>query len=195
MKKCCVEWCKGKPHLSGKGYCRKHYDQIRKHGHILDTRTRCDANRINYINDYAEIIITNHKDEYICSAIIDREDVEKVKNYKWSFSGKYVRMFNGTSPVYLHRFILNYDGDLDIDHINGNRLDNRKENLRIADRAENLWNKDANCYRKITNRPLKKPYYIRIKRNSEVIYQKYVATEEEARELSLAKRRELGYLR
>lgn len=36
---CKVEWCSGKPNVSGRGYCRKHYDQIRKYGKILDVRS------------------------------------------------------------------------------------------------------------------------------------------------------------
>lgn len=195
MEKCCVDWCKGKPCISGKGYCRKHYDQMRRYGYILDIRTKCDANRINYVDDYAEIIITNSKDKYICTTIIDREDVEKIRNLRWSYNGKYIRTFKGTSPVYLHRIIMDYDGELDIDHINGNVLDNRKKNLRIVTRAENLWNKDVNCYRKITDRTLKKPYHVHITRNGRVVFQKYVATEEEARELALAKQKEMGRMR
>lgn len=195
IDKCRVEWCKGKPNTSGNGYCRKHYDQMRKYGHILDVRTSYDANRINYFDDHAEIIITDRKDKYLCKAIIDREDAERVSSYRWTSNGKYIRMFNKTSPIYLHRFILKYDGDLDIDHINGDRLDNRKENLRIISHIENTWNREEKSYRKITDRPLKKPYYVRIQRKGQIAFQKYVATEEEAQELASAKRRELGCLR
>ena len=195
MNKCCVEWCKGKINPSGKGYCRKHYDQMRAYGYILDVRTKRDLNRINILEDHAEIIVTNSKDEYICTAIIDVEDVEKIRDYRWSFNGNYIRTFRGTSPIYLHRLLLNYSGELDIDHINGDKLDNRKNNLRIVRHAENLWNKDADCYRKITDRPLKKPYYVRIEREGQAAFQKYVATEEEAKELALTKRKEFGYMR
>lgn len=50
---CAVEWCNNKPHPSGKGYCRRHYDQIRKCGKILETRTILDPNDI--------IILDNRK--------------------------------------------------------------------------------------------------------------------------------------
>ena len=42
--------------------------------------------------------------------------------------------------VFLHRVVLNYFGELEIDHINLNGLDNRKSNLRIVTRSENASN-------------------------------------------------------
>ena len=41
----------------------------------------------------------------------------------------------------LHRFILNYDGPLEIDHINHDPLDNRRCNLRIVPRWVNQLNR------------------------------------------------------
>lgn len=43
--------------------------------------------------------------------------------------------------IYMHRLLCGATGDCEVDHINGDRLDNRKQNLRIVSRSENLLNR------------------------------------------------------
>lgn len=52
-------------------------------------------------------------------------------------------MYQGKmQQVYMHRMIMGAEkGKGEVDHINGNRLDNRKENLRFVGREQNLQNK------------------------------------------------------
>ena len=87
-------------------------------------------------DDYAEVIVTNAKDEEVAKALISIEDVKKIKGHHWSLNDNgYVRTFNGTTPVYLHRFLLDYNGEHDVDHINGDKRDNRRTNLRVKHTA------------------------------------------------------------
>lgn len=81
--------------------------------------------------------------------IIDDEDFVKVDQYTWhintppSSKTSYV-MANISKKVKikLHRFLLNVtNSKIQIDHINGNGLDNRKENLRLVTNAQNSRNK------------------------------------------------------
>lgn len=135
MNTCKVDGCNNKH--SAKGYCKKHYTQMKRYGKILN-RTIKDPNEIIIYEDYAEIVLYNRKCEEIGRALIDVDDVNKVKQYKWSLCKGYV---NSYPNIKLHRLILNYDGDMDIDHINRNPLDNRKSNLRICTHNKNMRNK------------------------------------------------------
>lgn len=89
------------------------------------------------------------------TAIIDADDVPLVANCNWralitrrrdgSIRAVYaVRAdCSGGKPVtvYLHRVILNAPADLQADHIDGDGLNNRRINLRLATHAENSQNR------------------------------------------------------
>jgi len=79
-------------------------------------------------------------------SIIDDEDFEYISQWKWYYLnlGYAVRKSGGRANqklVYMHRAIMCPPDELDIDHINRNRLDNRRSNLRICTRKENLANR------------------------------------------------------
>lgn len=108
----------------------------------LEFRKR--PNQIIEKEQYAEIIIRSMKygTKHI---VIDLEDAEKCKNYKWflSFDEILNSFYVKTSkyPYSLHRVIMDCPKGFVVDHINHNILDNRKENLRICTHAENMKNR------------------------------------------------------
>lgn len=75
-------------------------------------------------------------------AIVDDEDYEYLSQWKWycENSGYARRTFNSVS-VLMHVLLMNYPEKGQIDHINGNKLDNRRSNLRICSHQENNRNK------------------------------------------------------
>ena len=180
---CRVEWCNRK-NMRGKDICRRHYEMIKAHGNILDVRTPHDDNRIIDHITFAEIVITDSKDNETGRALIDVDDIDRVRGRHWSMNNNgYIRTFNGTTPVYLHRYLLGYDGALEVDHINGDKSDNRKSNLRIIRHVINAGNKrGASCITKITSRPLTKPYRADVTHNGKKVLCEYFATEREAKE-------------
>lgn len=81
-------------------------------------------------------------------AFIDDNDFERVSQFRWHFhnGGYAVRGQRKIRPsnIYMHRFIMNAPKDITVDHISGNKLDNRKSNLRLVTQLENNWNRHDN---------------------------------------------------
>jgi hypothetical protein len=82
-------------------------------------------------------------------ALVDDEDYEFLMQWKWYFEGRYARATNKQIlPIkskYMHRLIMRniaLNGE-SIDHINGDKMDNRKSNLRVCDKSKNMMNKGA----------------------------------------------------
>lgn len=73
------------------------------------------------------------------AAMIDEEDFPMLASFHWSLhSDGYAVASRGRNLM--HRMILNAPTGMDVDHINRNRLDNRKVNLRLVSRSENMRN-------------------------------------------------------
>lgn len=76
-------------------------------------------------------------------AFADAADMDLLSNYKWSFNGRYAQAVDRQSGkvVKMHRVIMQPPANLEVDHINGNMLDNRRANLRLATRRQNARNR------------------------------------------------------
>jgi hypothetical protein len=75
-------------------------------------------------------------------AIVDDEDFDKLNQFKWSFDGRYASRHqrNSSKTIRMHNDIMNTPKGMEVDHINGNPLDNRKSNLRICSHSQNMMN-------------------------------------------------------
>ena len=80
-------------------------------------------------------------------ATIDEDDSPCLESYKWSASktpsGCYARSVKRGRRIYMHRLIMGVLDDLrvEVDHINGNTMDNRKANLRVCFPQQNDYNR------------------------------------------------------
>lgn len=75
----------------------------------------------------------------------DKEDYDKIKDYCWFETSKGYICSSGINgnynkKIYMHRLILDADKNKIVDHINHNKHDNRKCNLRICTQSENMMN-------------------------------------------------------
>lgn len=115
------------------------------------------------------------------TCLLDREDAWILTSFPvWAYCGKYVTVERrilsewgaARERIYIHRIIMNLspNSKWQVDHINRNKLDNRRQNLRLASQHQNA----ANCVRntisksgyrgvtKITDRKLKKSFLVHI---------------------------------
>lgn len=81
--------------------------------------------------------------------LYDDEDYELISSKSWYLGTHHTKKFycksvpvprKAEKSILMHRFIMNAPPDKLIDHINGNTLDNRKVNLRLATASQNLFN-------------------------------------------------------
>lgn len=77
-------------------------------------------------------------------ALIDDGDFEEVNKHDWMYDGRYARTRIKGKELRLHRLIMNPAKGLEVDHINGDSLDNRRMNLRLCSHKENLRNQRLN---------------------------------------------------
>lgn len=127
---------------SSKFLCQKHSGQMVKFGSI-QKRTMMDKNNIIIKNNYAEIELYNRNCDIVGYSKIDIEDIEKVKEYKWGTNntGYVSSTHKYGKKLMLNRFIVDCtDLSVVVDHINHDKLDNRKENLRICTQQQNVMN-------------------------------------------------------
>ena len=75
--------------------------------------------------------------------IADRDDFEKISKHTWSANrhGYPQAFFTGIGIIPLYQFVNGKADGCDTDHINRNRLDNRKSNLRLVPRHVNNRNR------------------------------------------------------
>lgn len=90
---------------------------------------------------YLEVHLTQGK-----VAMADIEDFEAISKFKWCLcqnrptAACYAVSKQKKLSIRMHRLILNCPPSKQVDHINGNGLDNRRFNLRICTNSQNHFN-------------------------------------------------------
>lgn len=93
-------------------------------------------------SDGVGLLITKNK-----IVFISNEDEETITKFKWNatihgnkfYATRYEYKPSGNRMIYMHRMIMGVNGG-EVDHINGDPLDNRRENLRVVTHQQNHFN-------------------------------------------------------
>ena len=82
-------------------------------------------------------------------ALVDDDDYEELSQYKWyalssdrytTYAWRKSRRDDGRITVRMHRQIMDAPAGKQVDHINHDGLDNRRENLRLCSPSQNMRN-------------------------------------------------------
>lgn len=107
-------------------------------------KLKVKTDNIRVYSDHSEIYVVynNNGIKKINIVKVDTEDIEKIleKIVYYNNSG-YIQIRLNKGRELLHRYLIDVPKELVVDHINGDRLDNRKSNLRICDRSQNQKNR------------------------------------------------------
>lgn len=133
IKTCSVEGCGGKYFC--RTLCAKHYRSLFFYGGKNNEKYPKCQNTYTIEGDYVLMYLKRGK---VC--IFDKMDLQGVKKYVWNLTtgDHYVSCNKDRKTLLMHRLIMGFPKE--IDHINGNGLDNRRKNLRIVTRMQNTWN-------------------------------------------------------
>jgi hypothetical protein len=87
--------------------------------------------------DRMELVLTDKS-----IVIYSPKDHDLISKYKWCMHDMgYCVSTSRQKGISMHRLIMNCPKDMVVDHINGNRLDNRRENLRVVSLQANAQNR------------------------------------------------------
>lgn len=183
MDKCKVNKCSSEPN-GNRGYCVRHYQQIRLHGKIFN-RTCRDKNAITFEKNYVCVKLYDRTNNVVGITKIDKQDYETVKSHKLYKANTgyclFTKFINGKWKHFsLHRHVVNPPKNKIIDHINFDKLDNRRKNLRVVSSSENAFHRPGRSGVYIDKKCTHKKYFARITVNKKQIYLGHFYTINEA---------------
>ncbi len=106
---------------------------------------------------YSRIAMHGYDGTFRADVIVDDADYEQLRRWRWALTRGYASRltvlgengFRKGRRMLIHRQLLGlaFGDPREGDHLNGNRLDNRRANLRIVTVAENRQNQNAAGHR------------------------------------------------
>jgi hypothetical protein len=117
------------------------------------------------------------------TAVIDDVDADRVFKHNWRLLGNYAITTINNRTVLLHHFIVEFSGQLD--HKNGNEMDNTRSNLRPSTQMQNMGNRrkssgKSSRFKGVSRNRIANKWQVHIMRNKKSFYLGYFTDEVEA---------------
>lgn len=71
-------------------------------------------------------------------------DLDRIKSHKWFYDGGYASTVINHKKISMHRFLMEAPSNMEVDHKDGDKLNNKRDNLRLCTRKENAKNRSLN---------------------------------------------------
>lgn len=123
-------------------------------------------------------------------ALVDDEDYEELSKHKWCYDGSGYAIRSTTlergkyKRVYMHHAIIGKKEGLYVDHINGNKMDNQRKNLRHVTGSQNAQNSKSSAgasrYKGLTWHKPTHTWSVRIMVDGRRLSLRYFKSEEDA---------------
>lgn len=182
-------------------YYYKNLEQKSKSEFMLENKINKYKNQYREVDNFTIMGFTRNGDKFL----IDKEDYNLIEPYCWhkhqdgyirtriSYYIKDGKLHN--SYILMHNLIMGKKDGLEIDHLNGNPADNRKNNLQYKTHAKNMDNIVGYVGNKIKGvyyNKKEKKWKALIKYNKKKYYLGSFEKYEDAKKEILNKRKELG---
>lgn len=111
-----------------------------RHGEFR--HTYIDGNDIKALTDHAVLTLYDVKGAAKREILVDLADIKKVSAFRWFCYGEYAaREIGAKKKQYLHHFLIGRKKGVVVDHINTDKNDNRRANLRHVSFSDNNSNR------------------------------------------------------
>src|SRR5690606_8965493 len=75
--------------------------------------------------------------------LVDDQDYEWLSQFQWCYHKGYAVRRVGRRNMFMHRIIMNTPPGMHTDHVDRNKLNNQRANLRVCTEQQNKWNYGA----------------------------------------------------
>ena len=142
--------------VQGAVYCQAHGQQLRRTGRTLPLGWRRGPNAIEIDGNTTWIILSDSLGQPCGRAAVDTSSYDKVKHLRWGLLDPRGYVVHNKSKTFLHRLLTGAEEGQDVDHIDGDPLNNRGRSMRVVSHALNC----QNVLRRPENPAIRNVYFV-----------------------------------